>query len=179
MTTARHLGEVGDGEDLSALRQAAQLLAECRAFGAADSGVGLVEDQRRPAGDLFAAGGELQGERNARQLAAGGDARQRHHRLAGVGGELEDDMVETVRTEFDAGAVDDESTPRPAGRLQAHCEARARERQICELAPEPGGELGRPGSALPAEVNIISKVGMTKMRMTAMTVTATVTTTPG
>src|SRR5262249_58604713 len=86
---ARHLRQVGDGEDLAAVGQALELLAEGRGLGAADPGVHLVEDEGRAPRLALAARRELEGEVDARELAPRGDARERPRLLARVGGEEE------------------------------------------------------------------------------------------
>src|SRR5204863_8902018 len=87
----------------------------------------------------LAAGGELEGKVNARQLAAGGDAGQRPGRLSRIGSEEEDDLIETVAAKVDllartvrVGDVQRASGSPPA--LQGHGEAGAGEPEVLELA---------------------------------------------
>src|SRR6185436_21180438 len=56
---ARHLRQVGDGEDLAALREALELAAHGGGFAAADAGVDLVEDHGSAARASGAAHREL------------------------------------------------------------------------------------------------------------------------
>src|SRR6185436_1730997 len=121
------------------------LAAEGSGLGTADPGVDLVEDQGRPG--LFGAGGELEGEVDARQLAAGGDAGERPWLFARVGGEEEDDLVDPLAAEVDRFAVDDERAVRAAPALQAHGEPGAAEPQISKLALDALDE--RPPPLLP------------------------------
>ena len=99
---------------------------------AADAGVDLVEDQDRRFAD---GGGErLERQHDARQLAPGGDARQRLRRFARIGGEEELDAVDAVcgpsaASSSSAVLCDRRGTPRrcmpSAAELVRHRAARA------------------------------------------------------
>ena len=75
-----------DAQHLPARAELAQHRPDRRRDGAADADVDLVEDQRRHLADF----GEhdLDREREARQLAAGRDARDRAQRLLRMGRDL-------------------------------------------------------------------------------------------
>ena len=87
---------VGDDEHLKPLSQSAQPLADRRRGGAADTGIDLIEYQRRHR----AGAGEhhLEGQHEAGELAAGGDPRQRSGGGVGVGACVERHALGAVRT---------------------------------------------------------------------------------
>jgi hypothetical protein len=76
-----HLRQVGDASTWRS-RPAAHQAAHRLGHGAAHAGVHLVEDQRLRRAQL--AGGDGNGQRNARQLAAGGHLAHRPRRAAGM-----------------------------------------------------------------------------------------------
>ena len=86
------LGEVGDAEDLVDAGEGAELFADDGAHAAADVGVDFVEDED---GDAVGLGEDgFEGEHDAGEFAAGGDAAEGTGRLAGVGGDEEFDGFE-------------------------------------------------------------------------------------
>ena len=89
------LGAVGDDEQLRALRQAVEALADRAGDGAADAAVDLVEDHRPGVAALGQR--DLEREDEAGELAAAGDPGQRRERGAGVGRDLELDPVAAAR----------------------------------------------------------------------------------
>ncbi len=82
---------MGDGEDLFVLAQASEPFPDCSGDGAADAHVGFVEDERSCGGRTGEA--DADGEREARRLAAGGDLVERAEARAGIGFDLEGDVV--------------------------------------------------------------------------------------
>ena len=89
------LGQVGDAQDLVAAGERPQAPPDRVRAPAADARVDLVEDERRR---LVGLGQDLlDGQRDARQLAARGDPGQRPRRLARVRGEAVDDLVDARR----------------------------------------------------------------------------------
>ncbi len=94
MALGRNLRQVGDAQDLGPLRQGAQQFAHHLRHGAADTHVHLVEYH---AGHGTAAGRHhLDGETDARQLAAGGNPAQGLGGCAGVGADQEFDVLTAV-----------------------------------------------------------------------------------
>ena len=87
MARRRDLRLVGHAQDLAGFAERAQLGADRRGNRAADAGIDLVEDHARHL--VQAQRGDLDRQRDARQLAARGDLAQRARRLAGVGGHQE------------------------------------------------------------------------------------------
>ena len=81
------LRQVGHAQDLPGLAEFAQLAADDGRDGTADARIHLVEHHGRHA--VQAERGHFDGQRNARQFAAGGHLAQRARRLAGVGGDEE------------------------------------------------------------------------------------------
>ena len=89
------LRAVGDDEQLRAVRQPVEPLADRAGDRAADAAVDLVEDHRRGAAVLGQR--DLEREDEARQLAAAGDPGQRREGRAGIGRDLELDPVAAAR----------------------------------------------------------------------------------
>ena len=127
MAVRGHLRQVGHAQHLPGPRQGAQLAADDLRHRAADAGVHLVEDHGRHR--VRAQRGHLDGQGDARQLAAGGDLAQRPRRLAGIGRHQELHPL---------GAVGVRA--RLADRLQLHQEAAAAHAQ---LADQGGGGLAQ------------------------------------
>src|SRR5438093_2180624 len=124
---------MGDAEDLPRPAELRELAADGFGHGAADSGVDLVEDQRRAA--LLCGGQGLEGEHDPRQLAARGDPGERARLLAGVRREEELDLVPAFRPEGPALA-------------EADGEAGVLERERRQLEAEIALELARDAPAL-------------------------------
>ena len=82
------LRQVGDREHLHPLAELLHQAADGLGDRAADAGIDLIEDQRAGAAVLLA-GGDGDGQRDARELAARGDLGQRARRAAGVAGDEE------------------------------------------------------------------------------------------
>ena len=82
-----HLRQVGDGQHLAVAAQLLHQPADGFGHGAADAGIDLVEDQRLRRAQL--AGGDGDGQRDARQLAARGHLAHRPRRAAGMAGHQE------------------------------------------------------------------------------------------
>ena len=91
----RDLRQVRDAHDLVVAREAPQQPTDRIRRAPADAGIHLVEDERRRLVGARQHG--LERQRDARQLAAGRDARQRPRRLSRVGLETELDRVHAVR----------------------------------------------------------------------------------
>src|SRR3954466_16022255 len=85
------LGAVGDDEGLGALGETMEAFADGAGDGAADAAVDLVEDHG--AGGAALGQSDLEGEDEAGELPAAGDAHQRREGRAGVGRDLELDAV--------------------------------------------------------------------------------------
>jgi len=79
---AGDLRQVGDAQDLVVRCQSAELVADDRTKPAADVGVDLVEHQHADA--VAGSQDALEGQHDARQLAAAGDLSERLGELAGV-----------------------------------------------------------------------------------------------
>ena len=98
------LRQVGDAQDLVAPGERPQASADRVGAATADPRIDLVEDED---GRGVRLGDDpLDGQGDARQLAAGRDARERPGRLAGVRGEAIDDLVGADGVEGDRVAVD-------------------------------------------------------------------------
>ena len=123
-------------ENLQARAQALQPVADRCRNGAADAAVDLVEDQGRDRGG--AGENQLQGQHEARQLAARGDAGERAERRAGHGGDLEMDALAAMLAPFGFGE-----------RGQHRAEARLVEPQWLEFRRHPGIEPARGSLARP------------------------------
>src|SRR6266566_329748 len=122
--------QVGDAEDLAAPAEPAELAADDLGHGAADAGIDLVEDER---GAPLLGGGEgLEGEHDARQLAARGHAGERARLLARVRREEELDLVPALGAER-----------APLGLGETRLEARAGERERLELRGQRAGQVPR------------------------------------
>ena len=100
----RDLGQVRDAQDLVATGEAPQAAPERIGAPPADTGIDLVEDERR--GRIGLGEDALDGERDARQLATGGDLGQWSRRLAGVGRQAVDDLIDARRIEGHGVAID-------------------------------------------------------------------------
>ncbi len=112
------LRQVRDAEHLPARAQCLEEPSDRRGDRAADAGVDLVEDERRHFADL--AGRDLDGERDPRQLAAGGDPGQRTERLLGVARHAELDLLGSVARRRRHGLESDFEPP--AGHREVlHC----------------------------------------------------------
>src|SRR3989454_1569150 len=130
--------QVGDAEDLAAPAEPAELAADDLGHGAADAGIDLVEDER---GAPLLGGGEgLEGEHDARQLAARGHAGERARLLARVRREEELDVVPALGAER-----------APLGLGEAGLEARAGERQRLELRDQRARQIARHSPPLDRE----------------------------
>ncbi|MNH02019.1 hypothetical protein D3C79_612470 [compost metagenome] len=90
-----HLRQVGHGQYLAALAQPAQQLADDLGGRATDADVHLVEHQRRDARGLR--GDHLDGQADARQLAARCHFGQALERLPRVGADQQFDLLQAVR----------------------------------------------------------------------------------
>ena len=109
-----HHGEVGDANDLTAPSQPAEALSNRLCHGSADPGIYFIEDQQINAVERIQR--HLEGEHDARELAARGDALERAAGLARIGGETQLDLVDPPRTR-----------PIARRRLDDELEARARQ----------------------------------------------------
>ena len=134
----RDLRRMGYDENLQAGAEALQPLADRRGDGAADAAVDLVEDQGRHRGG--AGEHQLQGQHEARQLAARGDARERAERRSGIGGDLEMDALAAMLAPIGLGE-----------RGQHGAEPRLVEPQRLQLGRDPGIEPLGCGSRAPRE----------------------------
>src|SRR5207248_7606971 len=94
--------KVGDRDDLRPLAEPAERAADGVRRLAADAGVDLVEDHRRPAAD------SRDRERDARELPARGRLGDRRERQARVGTQEERDAVGAVRPGLGLGELDAE-----------------------------------------------------------------------
>ena len=163
----RDLGQVGDAQDLVAPGQRPQAAPDRVRAPAADARVDLVEDEGRRVVGLGQ--DALDGQRDARQLAARRDPGQRPGRLARVRREAVDDLVDAARIERDGVAVELDRglvRGRPARRPERDLEDAGREAEVVAgRAPTAsvsagagrgaggrqgrgrGGDLGRAGAA--------------------------------
>ena len=130
---AGDLRQVRDAEHLLVLRDEGDALGDHLGRAAADARVDLIEDHARH-GRVARGGDRLDGERDARELASGGDSLQWLFRLAGVGREEHGDFVAPL------GAV-------ICGRLHADGELRLRHAEREELLFDGRGKVLGRGSA--------------------------------
>ena len=84
-----HLSQMRDGDDLMAARELGQHGGERIGGAAAHAGIHFVEDKRL--GSVLRAQGHFDGQHDAADLTAGGDAGQGARLHGGAGLELEDD----------------------------------------------------------------------------------------
>jgi len=116
MRLARDLREVGDAQHLAAVAELAQLATDDLGDAAANAGIHLVEYE---AGARRAARcGDLHGEADAGEFAAGGDARDGLDRLARICAHEEFDALRSVGTGFRIGVGFDADFESPAGHAQ-------------------------------------------------------------
>src|SRR5438876_274808 len=92
------LRQVGDAEHLALLAEASQRPADRLGDAAADAGIDLVENQRADRRSLRR--DHLDRQADARELASGGDPRERAQRQARVRGDLELDFLGPRRSGF-------------------------------------------------------------------------------
>ena len=117
--------------------QAPQLLADHAAHPPADAGVNLVKDEGRRAVGLGQH--RLEGQHQARGLAAGGDAHQRLERLADVGRDQELDPVQAGRVKGHPPSLDVGPVVGIAPG-QVHAKAGAVHAQFLQLGLDAGGQ---------------------------------------
>ncbi|MNV03626.1 hypothetical protein D3C71_939030 [compost metagenome] len=110
------LRQMGDAQHLALLAQGAQLVPDDVGHGAADARIDLVEDHGGHC--IQVQRGHLDGQRDARQLTAGGDLAQGPRRLAGVGRDQELDPFGAVRIRFEHGLRLDLDQKLPAAHAQ-------------------------------------------------------------
>ena len=127
----RHLGQVRHAKNLAVFPEPAHQRAHHLGHGAADAGVGLVEDQR---GHRVGLRGEHRDrEPDARELAARGHLRERPRGGPGVRGHPEFHPVDAAR--------------RRLGALELYGELAARHAQLGEQRAHARGEAARGGAA--------------------------------
>ena len=147
----RHLGQVGDAQDLPARRQGAQVLADRPRGVAADPGVDLVEHQQSTDSGELLRNSDLPLPRRFRRprpcatLSRASITRESSppeatsrsgaERAAGVGGDQHLDRV---------GAAGPAAV---RARRQLDLEARVGHGQLGQALAHGGGQLGRPGAA--------------------------------
>ena len=145
-----HLRQVGDAEDLVVARELGEERPHDLRHAPADAGVDFVEDERRDAG--APAHQDLDGERQPRELAAGGDLAHRAGGLPGVGGDAELDAFQAAGGRLRLGLEDDLEPAALHGKaLQAAGDFLAEPAGgVPPLRGERAGRLaeGRPGRAL-------------------------------
>ncbi len=125
--------------------QAAQLAADDLGHRAADARVDFVEHHARRGGARAA---HLHGQRQARQLAAGGDLRDRARRLAGVGADAEFHPVGAVRRRLGALQRRHVDHKLPAGHAQ-----------LLHAAGDCGGQRARRAGARDRELARLLLIG--------------------
>ena len=139
----RDLREVRDAQHLVAAGQRPQAAPDRVGAAPADARVHLVEHEGRRRVRL----GEdlLDRQRDARQLAAGGDPGERAERLAGIRGEAIDDLVHAGGIEGDRVAIElHRRLPRPAAAAveldgdAVAFDATGIDQVVYRLAPNPG-----------------------------------------
>ncbi len=95
VSLACHLRQVGHAQDLRAVAERTQLTSDDFRHAAADTGVHFVEDEARQRVRLR--GSDLDGQADARQLAARRHLRERPWRLARIRAHQELDLVRAMR----------------------------------------------------------------------------------
>ena len=132
----RHLRQVRDSQHLALAAQLLHQAAHGLGHGTADTGIDLVEDQRAGCGvaTLQLAGGDGNGERNARQLTARRHLGQRPRRATGVARHQELGRFEAERL-------------RRVLHQQRHLEAAAGHAELLHRLRDGGTELRRGGAA--------------------------------